>query len=554
MDQIWVELKHWLVSLAPAAVQPWLAALISVAAIIGVFAGLFALTTLLERKGLGRMQNRYGPNRVGPFGLLQPIADGIKSLTKEDIVPRSADAVVHYLAPLVLVVPVFLALAVVPVGRNMVAVELDAGVLFFFAVGAATELSVFMAGWSSRNKYSLLGAMRGLAQMISYEVPLILSSVTVIMMAGSLSTQEIVRVQSGYWGVLPQWNVLTPWGFAGFILFMIGAAAESNRSPFDLPEGESEIIAGYYIEYSGFKFALFFLGEYIGMFAISGLGNHSVPGWVDCATVVPYMGAFVDLVFWQIVGADLLIYLGARHASTAADGSADEFCVEIHAPTGANQYRGRRVVAIHAAGTGALGGLRNAGGGALRFARAGALLWREVRAPNVPICRHMSAWFYIIALLIVGSAVAAMSLRNLVHCALSLALTFAGLALAYLQLQAQFVGFAQVLVYVGAVAILIVFAILLTRGSEPEEGGILSPGWLWGLGIAALTFVVAGGAVLSSKLLPAIQGETPAATVKQIGDQLMTKYILPLEVIGLLLTAALIGAVIIAMREKEGGQ
>ena len=166
----------------------------------------------------------------------------------------------------------------------------------------------------------------------------------------------------------------------------------------------------------------------------------------------------------------------------------------------------------------------------------------------------MSAWFYIIALLIVGSAVAAMSLRNLVHCALSLALTFAGLALAYLQLQAQFVGFAQVLVYVGAVAILIVFAILLTRGSEPEEGGILSPGWLWGLGIAALTFVVAGGAVLSSKLLPAIQGETPAATVKQIGDQLMTKYILPLEVIGLLLTAALIGAVIIALREKEGGQ
>jgi NADH-quinone oxidoreductase subunit J len=166
----------------------------------------------------------------------------------------------------------------------------------------------------------------------------------------------------------------------------------------------------------------------------------------------------------------------------------------------------------------------------------------------------MSAWFYIIALLIVGSAVAAMSLRNLVHCALSLALTFAGLALAYLQLQAQFVGFAQVLVYVGAVAILIVFAILLTRGSEPEEGGILSPGWLWGLGIAALTFVVAGGAVLSSKLLPAIQGKTPAATVKQIGDQLMTKYILPLEVIGLLLTAALIGAVIIALREKEGGR
>jgi NADH-quinone oxidoreductase subunit H len=232
---------------------------------------LFALTTILERKGLGRIQNRYGPNRVGPFGVLQPLADGIKAMTKEDIVPRDADHVVHFLAPIVLVLPVFLALAVVPVGRNMVALDMDAGVLFFFAVGAATELSVFMAGWSSRNKYSLLGAMRGIAQMISYEVPLILSAVTVIMIAGTLSTQKIIEAQAGYSGVLPHWFLLTPWGLAGFILFFIAAMAESNRSPFDLPEGESEIIAGYFIEYSGFKFALFFLGEYIGMFAVSGL-------------------------------------------------------------------------------------------------------------------------------------------------------------------------------------------------------------------------------------------------------------------------------------------
>jgi NADH-quinone oxidoreductase subunit H len=179
--------------------------------------------------------------------------------------------VVHFLAPLVLVVPVFLALAVLPMGRNMTAVDLDAGVVFFFAVGAATELSVFMAGWSSRNKYSLLGAMRAIAQMISYEVPLILSTVSVIMIAGSLSPRAIVEAQSGYSGLLPHWFVLTPWGVAGFILFMIAAMAESNRSPFDLPEGESELIAGYYTEYSGFKFALFFLGEYIGMFGASGL-------------------------------------------------------------------------------------------------------------------------------------------------------------------------------------------------------------------------------------------------------------------------------------------
>jgi len=271
MDQIFVILKHWLVAHLPIEVQPIFAAILSVVSIIAVFASLFAITTILERKGLGRFQNRYGPNRVGPYGLLQPLADGLKSLTKEDIVPRSADKVVHLLAPLVLVVAAFLGYAVLPIGRNMVAVNLDAGVLYFFAASSIVELSIFMAGWSSRNKYSLLGAMRAIAQMISYEVPLILSATAVIMTVGSLSTVAIVEQQAGYTGIWPHWFVFTPWGFAGFVLFMIAGAAESNRSPFDLPEGESEIIAGYYIEYSGFKFALFFLGEYIGMFAISGL-------------------------------------------------------------------------------------------------------------------------------------------------------------------------------------------------------------------------------------------------------------------------------------------
>jgi NADH-quinone oxidoreductase subunit H len=295
LDQIFVSLGAWLVRLAPEAWQGWLASVISIAALIGVFATLFAITTLLERKGLGRMQNRYGPNRVGPWGLLQPLADGVKALTKEDVVPRTADQVVHFLAPLVLVVPVFLALSVLPLGRNMTAVDLDAGVLFFFAVGAATELSVFMAGWSSRNKYSLLGAMRAVAQMISYEVPLILAAVPVVMIAGSLSTTHIVEAQGGYSGWLPHWHVLTPWGLAGFVLFMIAATAESNRSPFDLPEGESEIIAGYYIEYSGFKFALFFLGEYIGMFAASGLAiTLFLGGW---HAPLPFL-AFVPSYAW----------------------------------------------------------------------------------------------------------------------------------------------------------------------------------------------------------------------------------------------------------------
>ncbi len=306
MDQMFVTLKHWLVGLAPSQCQPVFSALLSAAAIIVAFATLFALTTLLERKGLGRMQNRFGPNRVGPYGLFQPIADGLKALTKEDVIPHTADRVVHFLAPLVLVVPVLLALAVVPMGRNMTALDADAGVLFFFAVGAATELSVFMAGWSSRNKYSLLGALRAIAQMISYEVPLILSTVAVIMAAGSLSTVRIVEAQGGYWGILPRWYVLTPWGLAGFILFMIAATAESNRSPFDLPEGESELVAGYYTEYSGFKFALFFLGEYLGLFAVSGLGiTLFLGGWqapLACLEWVPSWAWFFAKLFMLVAG------------------------------------------------------------------------------------------------------------------------------------------------------------------------------------------------------------------------------------------------------------
>src|SRR5580698_3562384 len=188
LDQIFILLRNWLVGFLPAALQPAAGVVLGVIAIISVFPGLFALTTVFERKGLGRMQNRLGPNRVGPLGFFQPIADGIKSLTKEDVVPFSANAVVHLLAPLILVVTVFMGFAVLPMGRNMALVDMDSGLLFFLAMGAATELSVFMAGWSSRSKYSLLGAMRAVAQMISYEVPLVLASIVIIMATGSLST------------------------------------------------------------------------------------------------------------------------------------------------------------------------------------------------------------------------------------------------------------------------------------------------------------------------------------------------------------------------------
>jgi NADH-quinone oxidoreductase subunit H len=281
----------------PTVARPIFSVFLSIGPIMIVFPLLFAITTWLERKGLGRIQNRLGPNRVGPYGIFQPIADGLKMVTKEDIVPRNADKIVHFLAPVALVIPTLLAFAVLPFGRNLVPLNLDAGILFFFAVGASTELSIFMAGWSSRNKYSMLGAMRAVAQMISYEIPLIISTVTVIMLTGSLSLVDIVGKQSGYlFGIVPRWNVFTPWGLAGFIIFLIASLAESNRSPFDLPEAESEIIAGHLTEYSGFKYALFFMGEYLGMFAMSGLATTLfLGGW---NSPVGFLTTWVPSYIW----------------------------------------------------------------------------------------------------------------------------------------------------------------------------------------------------------------------------------------------------------------
>jgi NADH-quinone oxidoreductase subunit H len=275
VDQAFVSLKGWLlsfVSSAPDWVQALVSSLINIVGVLGVFMTLFALISVLERKILGRIQNRYGPNRVGPFGLFQPIADGIKLLIKEDIVPTRADKVVHFLAPIMMAAPAILALGVIPYGRNMTAFTIDGGILFFFAVGSATELAVFMAGWGSNNKFSMLGAMRAIAQMVSYELPLIITVLPVVMIVGSLSADGIVGAQAGYsHGFIPRWFVFTPWGAAAFLLFFVSGLVESNRTPFDMPEGESEIVAGHMTEYSGFKYAIFFLAEYFGMFAVSGL-------------------------------------------------------------------------------------------------------------------------------------------------------------------------------------------------------------------------------------------------------------------------------------------
>jgi NADH-quinone oxidoreductase subunit H len=311
LDQIFIHTKQLLLSFLSGHAPDWMiqiaSSLLNIVALLGVFLTLFALISVLERKILGRMQNRYGPNRVGPCGLFQPIADGIKMLIKEDVVPTRADKIVHFLAPVLIAAAAILALGVIPYGRNMTPFVIDGGVLFFFAVGSATELTVFMAGWGSNNKYSMLGAMRAIAQMISYELPLIITVLPVVMMVGSLNPDKIVAAQAPYaFGFVPHWFVLTPWGATTFILFFVSGLVESNRTPFDVPEGESEIVAGHMTEYSGFKYATFFMAEYIGMFAVSGLGvTLFLGGW---HAPLPFL-EFIPSYVWFFLKLSILLFV-----------------------------------------------------------------------------------------------------------------------------------------------------------------------------------------------------------------------------------------------------
>lgn len=315
LDQIFVAAKSWLLSFlsgAPDLLVQIASSLINILVLLHVFLALFALMSLLERKILGRIQNRYGPNRVGPFGLLQPVADGIKMLIKEDVVPIRADKVAHFLAPIMVAAPALLALGVIPYGRNMTPFAIDGGILFFFAVGSMTELAVFMAGWGSNNKFSMLGAMRAIAQMVSYELPLIITVLPVVMIVGALSPDAIVAAQEGYtFGVLPHWFVFTPWGAAAFLLFFVSGLVESNRTPFDVPEGESEIVAGHMTEYSGFKYAIFFLAEYFGMFAVSGLAvTLFLGGWHSPIAALQIIPSYVW--FFAKLGVLLFVFIWIR--------------------------------------------------------------------------------------------------------------------------------------------------------------------------------------------------------------------------------------------------
>jgi NADH-quinone oxidoreductase subunit H len=247
-----------------------------------------------ERRAIAIMQARLGPNRVGPFGVLQPVADVLKLLTKEDIVPAKGDRWVHWLAPVVAVAPMLMIFAVVPFQGGALLADLNIGILYIVAISSVTTVGVFMAGWSSNNKYSLLGAMRQVASVVSYEIPVVLSIVGVILLTGSLSMQQIVMAQN-----IP-FILVQP---LGFLLFFTGALAEINRAPFDLMEADSEIVAGFNTEYSGMKWGLLFLAEYGEALAISAIVTTLFLGGWRGPVLPPWLWFLVKvgLVFFVIV-------------------------------------------------------------------------------------------------------------------------------------------------------------------------------------------------------------------------------------------------------------
>ena len=291
LDQLFVQLNARLLGLLPEGLQPWASILVRLGVIAALAPAIMMYLTWLERKWIARMQNRFGPTRVGIYGLAQPLADGLKMLIKEDIVPRGADRLLHLLAPILSVVPAILLFAVIPFGRNMIAADLNVGLLYFFAVSSIGSYAIFMGGWASRSKFSILGAMRSVAQIISYEVPGVLSVVAVIMVTGTLSLTGIVEAQAG------RWFVFTQWGFVGCLMFFLSGVAEVNRTPFDMPEAESELVGGFHTEYSGMKFALWYMAEFLESFAVCAFTvTFFLGGWQGPAVPFPVLAALLALV------------------------------------------------------------------------------------------------------------------------------------------------------------------------------------------------------------------------------------------------------------------
>ncbi len=264
------------------------AIIIKIVVVIAITMLHVAYATYFERKVIGHMQVRLGPMRVGPHGILQPIADGIKLFFKEDIVPANADKPVFYIAPMICLSAAIASLAIIPFWENFFIANLNIGLLYIFALSSVGAYGIIMAGWASNSKYAFLGGLRSSAQVISYEIAMGLSLVGVMMLAGSANLVDIVKAQANYPFILVQ-----P---IGFFVFLVAAVAETNRTPFDLPEAEAELVAGYFVEYSGIRFGLFFFAEYIGMLIMSAIA------------VICFLGGWIGPQFWILANVPNIVW------------------------------------------------------------------------------------------------------------------------------------------------------------------------------------------------------------------------------------------------------
>ncbi len=299
-----------------------LVSIIKSALVLFILLTAVAYTVWLERKVVGRMQNRWGPTRVGPFGLLQPAADGVKFLFKEDLTPPHVYKPLYIAAPLIAVIFALTSIAVIPFGGTLSIFGLDVplgitdvniGLLLVLGITSMGVYGIALAGWASNNKYSLLGGLRASAQMISYELSLGLSLVGVLILAGSFSLRDIVEAQRGlYFGFIPKWNIFPQ--FIAFFIYLTSAYAETNRIPFDLPEAETELVAGYHTEYSAMKFAMFFMAEYANMITVGSLATLLFfGGWLGPVIGPPMLRALLPVVWFLLkVVVFLFVYIWVR--------------------------------------------------------------------------------------------------------------------------------------------------------------------------------------------------------------------------------------------------